>query len=83
MPVQQNFGIFNQQPQQARGLLLPETPQEQNLKRQQRIKEYEQRELIRKQKEQAAMQAAKEMWQSLNPAQKVGISPIGLSLIHI
>jgi len=77
MPVQQNFGIFNQQPQQARGLLLPETQQEQNLKRQQRIKEYEQRELIRKQKEQAAMQAAKEMWQSLNPAQKVGMSPVG------
>ena len=34
-------------------------------------------EEIRKQKEQAAMQAAKEMWQSLNPAQKVGMSPIG------
>ena len=57
--------------------MLPESPQEQNLKRQQRIAEYEQREMIRKQKEQAIIEEAKKMWQSLNPAQKVGMSPIG------
>ncbi len=72
-----NYSLFNPAPMQAAGLLLPETPQEQNLKRQQRIAEYEQREMIRKQKEQAMIEEAKKFWQSLNPAQKVGMSPIG------
>jgi len=72
-----NYSLFNPAPMQADGLLLPETPQEQNLKRQQRIAEYEQREMIRKQKEQAMIEEAKKFWQSLNPAQKVGMSPVG------
>lgn len=72
-----NYSLFNPAPMQAAGLLLPETPQEQNLKRQQRIAEYEQREMMRKQKEQAMMEEAKKFWQSLNPAQKVGMSPVG------
>ena len=72
-----NYSLFNPAPMQADGLLLPETPQEQNLKRQQRIAEYEQREMVRKQKEQAIIEEAKKMWQSLNPAQKIGMSPFG------
>ena len=72
-----NYSLFNPAPSQSSGLLLPESPQEQNLKRQQRIAEYEQREMVRKQKEQAMMEEAKKMWQSLNPAQKVGMSPVG------
>ena len=72
-----NYSLFNPAPMQAAGLLLPETPQEQNLKRQQRIAEYEQREMMRKQKEQAMMEEASKFWQSLNPAQKIGMSPVG------
>ena len=72
-----NYSLFNSAPMQASGLLLPETAQEQNLKRQQRIAEYEQREMMRKQKEQAMMEEASKFWQSLNPAQKVGMSPVG------
>ena len=72
-----NYSLFNPAPMQSSGLLLPESPQEQNLKRQQRIAEHEKREMIRKQKEQAIIEEAKKFWQSLNPAQKVGMSPVG------
>lgn len=78
-----NYSLFNPAPMQAAGLLLPETPQEQNLKRQQRIAEYEQREMMRKQKEQAMMEEAKKFWQSLNPAQKVGMSPVGFPVTDL
>ena len=78
-----NYSLFNPAPSQSSGLLLPETSQEQNLKRQQRIAEYEQRQMIRKQKEQAIIEEAKKMCQSLNPAQKVGMSPVGFPVTSL